>query len=348
VPGVSIPTQPVFDGHHDALTRKDHARLAEGRDGGHLDLPRARAGGLVASMWAIFASGPGVTIAFEPRPGGGYDIPLEPELPHPAAAAEALAAAGRLLALERAGHLRVARSGADLDAAAAGGPHAAVMHLEGAEPIDEDLEALDAWHEAGLRSLGPVWSRPNRFGHAVPFRFPSSPDTGEGLTEAGRALVRRCNALRIAVDVSHLNARGFFDVAGLTDAPVIASHCGAHAVAPASRNLTDEQLDAVGASGGIVGIPYIVDFIRADGALDRSTPLSAIVAHVRHVADRIGVAHVGLGSDFDGGDIPDALGDAAGLPRLLAALAQDGFTADEVDAIAWGNWRRVLGATWGD
>jgi membrane dipeptidase len=339
--------QPIFDGHHDALTRKDADRLVEGRDGGHLDLPRARQGGLVASMWAIFCSGPGVTLDIEPLQGGGYDVPLDPELAHDTASAEAIAAAGRLLALERAGHLRVARGIEDLDAAAAGGPPAAVMHLEGAECIDTNLEALDAWHAAGLRSLGPVWSRPNRFGHGVPFRFPSSPDTGEGLTDAGRALVRRCNAYKIAVDVSHLNARGFADVVEITDAPVIASHCGAHALAPASRNLTDDQLDVVGSTGGIVGIPYIVDFLRPDGRTDRDTPLSTVVAHVRHVADRIGAQHVGLGSDFDGGDIPDALGDVAGLPRLLDALRDDGFSADEVAAIAWGNWRRVLAATWG-
>ena len=137
--------QPIFDGHHDALTRKDADRLVEGRDGGHLDLPRAAAGGLVASMWAIFCEGPGVTIDFEPREGGGYDIPLDPEVAHDVASAEAIAAAGRLLALERGGHLRVARTVADLDAAADGGLPAAVMHLEGAECIDPGLEALDAW-----------------------------------------------------------------------------------------------------------------------------------------------------------------------------------------------------------
>jgi membrane dipeptidase len=339
--------QPIFDGHHDALTRDDHALLVDGRAGGHLDLPRAAKGGLVASMWAIFCAGEATNLDFTPDPGGGYDVPLDPEVPHPVAAAEATAAAGRLLALERAGHLRVARTIADLDAAADGsGPPAAVMHLEGAEPIDTTLEALDAWHAMGLRSLGPVWSRPNRFGHGVPFRFPSSPDTGEGLTAAGRALVGRCEALKIAVDVSHLNARGFSDVAELTGRPVIATHCGAHAVAPASRNLTDDQLDVIGASGGIAGIPFIVDFLRADGDMDADTPLTTVVAHVRHVADRIGVDHVGFGSDFDGGVIPEAIGDAAGLPRLLDALADDGFTADEVARIAWGNWRRVLAAAW--
>jgi membrane dipeptidase len=344
---VPSPTQPIFDGHHDALTRTTADRLVPGRPDGHLDLPRARAGGLAASIWAIFVDGPGAELDFANAPGGGYDVPLADELEHGAAAAGATAFAGRLLALEREGHLRVARTIDDVDAAAAGGLPAAIMHLEGAEPIDQNLESLETWHAAGLRSLGPVWSRPNAFGHGVPFRFPSTPDTGAGLTAAGRELVQSCNKLGIAVDVSHLTTHGFWDVAEITGAPIIASHCGAHALAAASRNLTDDQLDAVGASHGIVGIPYIVDFLRADGALDRSTPLSTVVAHVRHVADRIGVEHVGFGSDFDGGDIPDELGDVAGLPRLLDALADDGFTREEIAAIAWGNWRRVLAAAWG-
>src|SRR5581483_11576422 len=107
----------------------------------------------------------------------------------------------------RDGHLRLARTGADLDAAFAdpNGPPAAVLHLEGAEPIDPGLEALDLWCAAGLRSLGLVWSRPNAFGEGVPFVFPSSPDTGEGLTRAGRALVARCAELGVLVDLSHLN-----------------------------------------------------------------------------------------------------------------------------------------------
>ena len=196
------------------------------------------------------------------------------------------------------------------------------MHLEGAEPLDVCLEALDAWHAMGLRSVGPVWSRPNRFGNGVPFRFPHSPDTGEGLTDAGRALVRKLNAYNMVVDLSHLNTRGFWDVAGITDAPLIATHCGAHAVAPASRNLTDDQLDEIGRTNGLVGIPYIVDFLRPDGKLDADTPLTQVVAHVRHVADRIGVDHVALGSDFDGGVIPQELGDVAGLPEAPRRAAR--------------------------
>jgi membrane dipeptidase len=159
--------------------------------------------------------------------------------------------------------------------------------------------------------------------------------------------VRRCAELGVAVDLSHLNAAGFWDVARLDAGPLIASHSGAHALAPASRNLTDEQLDAIGSSGGLVGIVFACAFLRADFADDEDTEPALIAAHARHVADRLGAEHVALGSDFDGATIPRGVGDAAGLPRVLDALAAAGFTADEVAAIAWHNWRRVLAAAWG-
>jgi len=337
---------PVFDGHNDAITREDAADFATGRDGGHLDLPRARAGGLAGGIFALFTPTPGAErIAFD-RDGGRMEVELAAPIGPEIAAATTSQAAGRLLGLERDGHLRIVRTIADLDAARADGVLAAVMHHEGAEAIDPALQALELWYAAGLRSLGPVWSRPNAFAHGVPFMFPASPDTGPGLTAAGRRLVRRCAELGIAVDLSHLNEAGFWDVARLDGAPLIASHSGVHALCASTRNLTDAQLDAIAASGGLVGIVFAAPFIRADGADDADTPLTTIVAHVRYAADRIGVEHVALGSDFDGATVPDELGDVAGLPRLLDALAAAGFTEDEVRAIAWDNWRRVLARAW--
>ncbi len=91
---------------------------------------------------------------------------------------------------------------------------------------------------------------------------------------------------------------------------------------------------------------FACPFLRADLADAADTPVTVIAEHARYVADRIGVEHVGLGSDFDGATVPSALGGAAGLPLVLEALAGVGFTAPEIDAIAWGNWRRVLGAWW--
>jgi len=337
---------PVFDGHNDAITREDAADFATGRDGGHLDLPRARAGGLAGGIFALFTPTPGAERIDFDRGGGRMEVELAAPIGPEIAAATTSQAAGRLLGLERDGHLRIVRTIADLDTARADGVLAAVMHHEGAEAIDPGLQALELWYAAGLRSLGPVWSRPNAFAHGVPFVFPGSPDTGPGLTAAGRRLVRRCAELGIAVDLSHLNEAGFWDVARLDGAPLIASHSGVHALCASTRNLTDAQLDAIAASGGLVGIVFAAPFIRADGADDADTPLATIAAHVRYAADRIGVEHVALGSDFDGATVPDELGDVAGLPRLLDALAAAGFTEDEVRAIAWDNWRRVLARAW--
>jgi membrane dipeptidase len=339
---------PVFDGHNDALTREGRGDLSRRSRQGHLDLPRMRDGGMRGGVFAIFTPSDGEApgqISFEAD--GYYSEPLAEPVAHEVAAAHAEAAAGYLLDLERRGEVVVARSIADVDAARDGStPPVAVMHLEGAEAIDAGLADLDAWYERGLRSLGPVWSRSNDFAHGVPFRFPSSPDTGPGLTDKGSALVRACAELGVLVDLSHLNEAGFWDVAALEPGPLVASHSAAHALCPASRNLTDRQLDAIGASGGLVGIVFATPFLRRDFADDGETPPALIAEHARYVADRIGVAHVALGSDFDGATIPSDLGDVAGLPRLLAALEDRGFSRPEIEAISWHNWRRVLGAWW--
>lgn len=341
-------TRAVFDGHNDAITREDHALVAEGRPHGHLDLPRMRQGGVRGAIFAVFAPSGDDHDALVPRSDGVIEFAYAPSLSQQDAAAYATNAAGRLLALERAGHLTLARSTADLDRAHTGnGPPAAVLHLEGAEAIDSGLEALELWYSAGLRSLGPVWSRPNAFAHGVPFISPSSPDHGSGLTETGAALVRRCAELGILVDVSHLNEAGFWDLARLQAGPIVASHSAAHALCQTSRNLTDDQLDAIGQSGGLVGIVFACPFLRPDFADDPDTPVELIAQHARYVADRIGPEHVALGSDFDGATIPAALGGVEGMAGLLDLLGSEGgFSDAELDAIAWGNWRRVLGDWW--
>ena len=338
-----------FDGHNDSLTREDHADFATGRDGGHLDLPRMAAAGMRGGIFAAFIRNP-ETADYRPklsnRPGGAGPAP---EMDHAYASAASTAAAGRLFAMERAGQVRVGRTVADLDIAAEGGPPVTVLHLEGAEAIDAELESLELWYAAGLRSLGSVWSRPNWFGNGVRFKFPATPDMGPGLTDAGQDLVRRCAELGIVFDLAHMNEAGFWDTAKLEAAPLVVSHAGVHAICENSRNLTDAQIDAVGESGGLVGIVYAPAFLRPDGKNDPSgIGLDLIARHVRHVADRIGVDHVALGSDFDGTEVPDALGDVTGIPRLLDELATAGFTSDEIDQIAWSNWRRTLARCWNE
>ena len=341
--------RPVIDGHNDVLSHLheegagDDALLRE--DAASVTVRRARAGGFAAGLFALWPPTPESDVERTP---GGYEMPYAPPVAWEDAARSIGALGARLFRMLEAsdGAVRLVRDVADLDACLAGDGLGVVLHMEGAEAIDTDLDALDVWYAAGLRSLGPVWSRANAFGHGVPFRYPASPDIGPGLSGAGTALVRRCAQLGIAVDLSHLNAAGFWDVARVLDGPLIASHSCVHALCPSTRNLTDDQLDAIAASGGLVGINFHVGSLRADGADDAATPLSRIAEHARYIADRWGVDHVALGSDFDGATMPQAVPHAGECQRVLAALDAAGFTADEIDRIAWRNWRRVLGAAW--
>lgn len=219
--------------------------------------------------------------------------------------------------------------------------------MEGAEAIDEGLDNLYAFYAMGLRSLGPVWSRPTIFGDGVPFAFPSSPDTGPGLTDAGKRLVRECNSLKILIDLSHMNEEGFNDVAALSDAPLVATHSNAHALCASSRNLTDRQLDMIRDSGGMVGLNFAVSFLNADGRRDAGCGFEPMLRHLDHLIGRLGEDHVGLGSDFDGAEIPEVIGDVTGLPRLVEAMRAHGYDAPLIDKLCHGNWlatiERVIG-----
>jgi membrane dipeptidase len=274
-------------------------------------------------------------------------MPPAPGLAEAQSATSAMTAL--LLRIERsaAGQVRVCRSVAEIRSAMASGALATVLHIEGAEAIDPDLHALDVLHAAGLRSLGPVWSRANIFGHGVPFRFPSSPDTGPGLTDRGKALVRRCNALRILIDLSHMNEQGFWDVARLSEAPLVATHSNVHALSPTSRNLTARQLAAIRESRGVVGLNYACGFLREDGKMQADTDLELLLRHLDALLEALGEDGVALGSDFDGATIPAAIGDVTGVPRLLDAMLAHGYGPTLVRKIACDNWLSVLQRTWG-
>jgi len=355
------PVVPVFDGHNDTLTNIRNAppekrrSFLERSDIGHLDLPRAREGGLAGGFFAIFTSSADWTMTAGPMTDddgavveGGWSVPLPAKLSRRKALSYTVSVMSDLsrIIADADGEVAVVRTAVELERCIADGTFAVIMHIEGAEAIDTRLEALDVFYEAGLRSLGPVWSRPNAFAHGVPFDFPRHPDTGPGLTAAGRRLVKRCNTLGVMIDLSHLNARGFWDVAKISTAPLVATHSNAHALSPTPRNLTDAQLDVLALSGGVVGLNYAVGFLRSDGKPDPETSLTTIADHARYIADLIGVRHLALGSDFDGAMMPADLSDVTRLPALLDALRNVGFSEEELAAIAYQNWVRVLGETW--
>jgi membrane dipeptidase len=348
----------ILDGHNDVISallnaeRRGKSRSFFRREAeGHIDLPRAQQGGFAGGLFSIYV---GADPQAEPPAGpvlgqhGGRDVrfprPLTLEYAQRTSMAE-IAILFRL-ARESRGDLRIVRTVRDVETCLNAGGVAAVIHFEGAEAIDARLDLLDAYYAMGLRSVGPVWSRPNDFGEGVPYLFPHSPDTGPGLTDAGKALVRACNELGILVDVSHLNEKGFWDIAALSNAPLVATHSNAWALTPTPRNLTDRQLDAVRESGGIVGVNFSNGFLREDGGDDADVPMERIVAHFRYLADRMGVDHVGFGADLDGTVVPSVVGDVAGLPRVVDALRGAGFDDPSLDKITHGNWLRVLRKTW--
>jgi membrane dipeptidase len=353
------PPIPIFDGHNDTiLSLKGTGRsFFEHGDTGHIDLPRAKAGGLAGGFFAVWVPDPAVPVESndgdpDPDVSAYTDLTkMPPMMATDYAQSYALASLGGLIkiAAESNGEVEIVTTAAAARDAIDNGRLAMELHLEGAEPIDEGLEALEVYYRAGVRSLGIVWSRSNIFAHGVPFQFNASPDTGPGLTDAGKALVRAANRLGIIIDVSHLNEKGFWDVASITDDPIVATHSGVHAISAATRNLTDKQLDAIRDSNGIVGVNFHVGFLRPDGrAAGDETTVAEIANHVDYLVEKIGLDKVALGSDFDGATMPGDLKDAAGLPLLVDELIRRGYDDAALRQIAYENWLSIFERTWGE
>lgn len=352
---------PIFDGHNDTVHK---IREFTGPDSdppgidflaantsNHLDLPRARAGGLFGGFFALWvpadptaaASDSDALTATETSYSVRLAEPLDPAYARRSITAQ-LAAIKSLVARSN-GAIRIVTTAAEIDQTRHDDAFAMLLHMEGAEAIGPDLSELDTLYAQGLRSLGPVWSRPNIFGHGVPFAFPRSPDTGAGLTPLGFDLIRACNRLDVLIDLSHLNEQGFWDVARTSTAPLVVTHTCVHALCPSARNLTDRQLDAIRDSDGIVGLNLCVNDLRPDAHRNADTDLATVSRHIAYLVDRLGIDRVALGSDFDGATIPTSIGDAAGLPNLIAALRNAGFDDTSLNKIAHQNWLRILRLT---
>lgn len=336
----------IFDGHNDALSRLwcqggDPVALFAGEDG-HINQPAARAGGFGGGFFALYS--PQVRKRFDFTGFKGATMPLATPLEQAPALQSVMAQIGIAQRLEAAGALTLCTDAGQIEAVMDAGAMAALLHLEGAECIDPELLVLDALHALGLRSLGPVWSRPTIWGDGVPFESGRDGDTGLGLTADGRRLIARCAELGMVVDTSHLTMKGFWDIAQM-GLPLVATHSNAYALAPVTRNLTASQLRAIGESGGMAGLNFATVFLSADGWTSGRATIDDCLRQLDAMIEGAGEDHVGLGSDFDGAPLPEGMRSCADLPALVAAMRAHGFADALVDKITHGNWLAFLHRT---
>lgn len=249
------------------------------------------------------------------------------------------------------------------------GRMSALLTVEGGEVCEGKPENLQYLYDQGVRMMTLTWNFSNEIGHP---NFDDSkdfftPNTVEGLTETGIYFVEEMERMGMIVDVSHLSDAGFYDVLKYTKKPFVASHSNARAVCPWVRNLTDDMLRKLAARGGVVGLNYCADFLRApsiaieSGSIDGNSlnewkkkikngrqaaeggyaTLDDIVKHARHIADVGGVECIGLGSDFDGIPSYPECPKAEQLDELAAAFAKGGFHQWEIDKIFYQNVFRL-------
>jgi membrane dipeptidase len=346
---------PIFDGHNDTLLslirgeRGQDVTFFSKSNKGHVDFPRAKKAGFAGGFFAVYSPSEGFDLeAHMTTTETGYTMQLSPPRDRQLALQDTLVMANLLFKIEREskGKFKVVRTIKDLQQCLKTGVMAAIFHIEGAEAIDKDLETLELLYQAGLRSLGPVWSRQNTFGSGVPFSFPLHPNSGDGLTNWGKTLVKTCNDLGIMIDLSHITEKGFWDVYALSNKPLVATHSNAYALSNSPRNLTDDQLRAIRDTDGMVGLNFAVSFLREDGHPNQDTPISRMVDHIDYLVDKVGISRVGLGSDFDGARIPNEIKDVTGLPKLVKALGKRGYDEKALEKICYKNWLRVLQHTW--
>jgi membrane dipeptidase len=318
-----------------------------------LDVPRMRQGSLDAVVFSIFVTPYWEGETAVSRANWLIDR-LDEELCRP----------------EVAGSMRRVDSSMAVADEVAAGRLGAFIGIEGAHALGDSLVHLQEFAERGVRYITLTWANPNAWGDPA-----GGPAVHGGLSQAGRRLVREMEGLGVLVDVSHVADTTFWDAMAVASAPAIASHSSCRALCADPRNLTDDQLRALAATGGVVGINFHSSFLddqlptgdpwhapwrgggpfpdpaAAERADRYSRPargpaparLEAVVRHVLHAVDVAGVSHVSLGADFDGKIVPPVgLEDVSCLPALRAALSAEGLAGPELDGIFGGNFLRVL------
>lgn len=321
---------PYIDMHCDTLMGSVDPKFSVIRNEGHVDLERLHSTGAMAQCFAVFLPQRDWFAAH------GHEKTSDE--------AYIRLATGLLRSeLDKASDLAApARTTAELEENFRSGRVSALLTMEDGRAVDGKLENLDRFYEMGFRMIAPLWNYENCFG------YPNSSDPAvmrRPLKPFGRDAVERMGELGMIVDVSHLNEGGFWDVAALTKGPFVASHSNARALSPHQRNLTDEQLRALGEHGGVAGVNFYGAFLQPDGRTAVSTA-ALIAKHARRIADIAGMESVGIGSDLDGIGGQLEIPSTDRIPLLWDALRKEGFSEDDVERFAWKNvfrvWKEVV------
>lgn len=209
----------------------------------------------------------------------------------------------------------------------------AMLGIEGGRALYNNINNLFYYYEKGVRCLTLTWNGVNLLGYG------SDVCEDKGLTDFGKEVVKNMNGLGMVIDVSHLNLKGFFDVAELSDAPFIASHSNARTLCDHVRNLTDEQFKILIEKDGVAGINFYNDFLSKDG----HATIEDIVRHIDHFMELGGENHIGIGSDFDGvPSLPSGIEGNADVYKIFNELTLRGYTKEQLDKISYGNFERVF------
>ena len=317
---------PYIDMHCDTLMLFADPRSRKNlrSNDGAVDFTRLRQGGAMAQFFAVFLPQPDY-FARE-----GLPLPTDEQY------IERLRAGLEEQLRQHADLAAPARCAADIERNAADGKVSAVLTMEDGRAVDGRLDNLDRFYALGFRAVALLWNHENCLG------YPNSCNAAlmrKGLKDFGFAAVERMNRLGMLIDVSHLSAGGFFDVAWTSRVPFIASHSNAAALCGHPRNLTDEQLRVLGDKGGVAGVNVVPNFLRSNSMDAR---ISDMVLHIRHIVQTGGLDCCAIGTDFDGTGGNLEIGSADQMPRLFEALRGEGFSEDAIEKIAWRNAMRVF------
>ena len=306
---------------------------------GHVDLPRLQDGGVALQVFTATTKTP-LGFNVDRTDGNRLDLltlvgiaQLSPRFAR-GPYQRALLQAERLqdFIARSNGQLVAVRSGADLAAlvqrhAAAPLTVGGMLGIEGAHALDGDPANVDVMFQAGYRMIGPA--------HFFDNEFAGSAHGLEkyGLTDKGRQMIRRMEALGMLVDLAHSSSQTIDDVLAMTTQPVVDSHSGVRGTCDNVRNLSDEQIRGIARTGGVIGIGYWDTAVCG-------TEMRYVTAAMRYVMNLVGDDFIALGSDFDGATAPGF--DTSRLPSLTQQMLNDGFSEQSIGKILGGNALRVL------